>query len=203
MPDRREFLDVALLAGIGVACAAPARTAEALTAYAPRVLSARELATLMAVMARLIPADADSGGAVEAAAYVYVDQALSGYLAPHLPAYRSGLAALDAASGSAAGQDFAAAAASVQDALLRSMEAGALDVVRPDGGREFFALVRRHTIEGLLCDPMYGGNRNFLGWDLIGFHGVTLFYSVHAQAIGGQPAVPQRSIAAYGGHAEL
>ena len=38
----------------------------------------------------------------------------------------------------------------------------------------FFALVRTHTIQGTFCDPAYGGNANFVGWDLIGYPGVRL-----------------------------
>jgi gluconate 2-dehydrogenase gamma chain len=35
----------------------------------------------------------------------------------------------------------------------------------------FFNLVRAHTIQGTFCGPYYGGNANFVGWDLIGFPG--------------------------------
>jgi gluconate 2-dehydrogenase gamma chain len=203
MPDRREFLDTALLAGLGAVCAVPVRAAAISAGYQPRTLGASELATLIAVMARLIPADGEGGGAVEAGAHIYVDQALTGYLAPHRPSYRSGLEALEAASRIAGAEGFATASVATQDALLTRMEGGALDAALADGGREFFTLVRRHTLEGLLCDPMYGGNRNFLGWELIGFHGVMLFYSVQAQAIGGKHAAGHRSIASYGGHVEL
>ena len=44
-------------------------------------------------MARLIPADAESGGAAEAGAHVYLDRALAGFHARHLPTYRAALAA--------------------------------------------------------------------------------------------------------------
>jgi gluconate 2-dehydrogenase gamma chain len=40
-----------------------------------------------------------------------------------------------------------------------------------------FAAVREHTIEGMFCDPMYGGNRNFVGWRLVGFPGAQWGYS--------------------------
>ena len=38
----------------------------------------------------------------------------------------------------------------------------------------FFNLVRTHTIQGTFCDPYYGGNANFVGWDLIGYPGLRL-----------------------------
>ena len=40
-----------------------------------------------------------------------------------------------------------------------------------------FAAVREHTIEGMFCDPLYGGNRNFAGWRLVGFPGAQWGYS--------------------------
>jgi hypothetical protein len=35
----------------------------------------------------------------------------------------------------------------------------------------FFNLIRTHTIQGTFSDPFYGGNANFVGWDLIGYPG--------------------------------
>ena len=36
----------------------------------------------------------------------------------------------------------------------------------------FFALVRTHTLQGTFSDPYYGGNVNFVGWDMVGYPGV-------------------------------
>ena len=33
-------------------------------------------------------------------------------------------------------------------------------------------MVRTHTLQGTFGDPYYGGNANFVGWDLIGYPGV-------------------------------
>jgi hypothetical protein len=35
-------------------------------------------------------------------------------------------------------------------------------------------MVRGHTIEGTFCDPYYGGNADFVGWDLIGYPGLRM-----------------------------
>jgi len=37
---------------------------------------------------------------------------------------------------------------------------------------QFFTLVLNHTRQGTFGDPYYGGNANFVGWDLIGYPGV-------------------------------
>jgi Gluconate 2-dehydrogenase subunit 3 len=55
----------------------------------------------------------------------------------------------------------------------------------------FFALVRTHTIQGTFCDPAYGGNANFTGWDLIGYPGVRLAVTAEDQRMA-SPAKPMR-----------
>jgi len=32
-----------------------------------------------------------------------------------------------------------------------------------------FNTIRTHTIEGMFADPVYGGNKDFAGWRLVGF----------------------------------
>ena len=34
--------------------------------------------------------------------------------------------------------------------------------------------MRSHTIQGTFCDPYYGGNADFVGWDLLGYPGLRL-----------------------------
>ena len=36
---------------------------------------------------------------------------------------------------------------------------------------EFFDVMRSYTMEGMFADPIYGGNRDMVGWKLIGFPG--------------------------------
>jgi gluconate 2-dehydrogenase gamma chain len=35
--------------------------------------------------------------------------------------------------------------------------------------KPFFDLLRTHTVMGFFCDPSLGGNRDEVGWKLIGF----------------------------------
>src|SRR5215471_10356101 len=35
----------------------------------------------------------------------------------------------------------------------------------------FFQMLRTHTIEGMFCDPLHGGNVDMIGWQLIGYPG--------------------------------
>ena len=132
-------------------------------AQAP-VLSAAELATLAAVCARLIPTDEIGPGAAEARASTYIDRALGGWLASSREAYSAGLATIDAAARArSGGRRFVDLTPAEQDGVLSSIDE-----------TPFFALVRTHTIQGTFCDPVYGGNANFVGWDLLGYPGVRL-----------------------------
>jgi len=70
--------------------------------------------------------------------------------------YRAGIAMLDAM----AGGDFATATAERRDAIL------ATESVAP-----FRDLLFEHTIEGMYSLPVYGGNRNLLGWHSIDYRG--------------------------------
>ena len=145
-------------------------------------LSAAEAETLEALTARLIPSDANGPGALEAQAARYIDRALGGALASSHDAYRSGLAAIDGYARLSKGSPFAKLSAADQDAILRDMEANVASGFVPDAAT-FFNLVRAHTIQGTFCDPYYGGNENFVGWDLIGYPGVRLAVAPNEQRL--------------------
>jgi gluconate 2-dehydrogenase gamma chain len=172
---------------------APA-TPEALERYAPVALTSAELTTLKAAIARLIPRDDLGPGAVEAGVFVFIDRALAGDNAAALPLVQGGLAALDEAAGAGG---FAGLAAERQDDLLARAEAGRL-AGAPDG---FFAVLLEQTRRGMFGDPIHGGNRDFVGWDLIGYPGIKLVWTQAEQAIDAVVAPAHVSVARYGGTA--
>ncbi len=189
---RREWLaSVAAIAFTG--CAAPAPPSPL------RFFTPEEAATITAIADRLIPTDDLGPGAGEAGAATFIDRELAGpygtsrdlYMrppflpglpgqgpqSPATPAarYRAGLAALDAHCRAAfAGRGFADLAPLLQDRMLADLEGGR--ILRNDGGRAFFDLVLRDTIDGFFADPAYGGNRGMAGWRLIGFPGARYDY---------------------------
>jgi gluconate 2-dehydrogenase gamma chain len=136
-------------------------------------LTAAEADTLEAIVARLIPSDENGPGAAEARAAHYIDRALAGPLRSSRDAYAAGLAALDAYAQSKKGAVFARLSAADQDAVLTDLETNIATGFLPNPST-FFNLVRAHTIQGTFCDPYYGGNANFVGWDLIGFPGLRM-----------------------------
>jgi gluconate 2-dehydrogenase gamma chain len=164
--SRRELLKRMGLAGVAVfALPEPSRVLmfrQQMLAQLP-ALTASESATLSAMCARIIPTDENGPGAVEARAATYIERALGGWLASSRADYAQGLAAVDEAARAKAGRPFAELPPADQDAVLTSIE-----------DTPFFALVRTHTIQGTFCDPAYGGNAKFVGWDLIGYPGIRL-----------------------------
>jgi gluconate 2-dehydrogenase gamma chain len=136
-------------------------------------LTAAEADMLEAIVARLIPTDENGAGAAEARAAHYIDRALIGPLRSSREAYAAGLAALDAYAQSAKGAPFTKLSAKDQDAVLTDMEKNVANGFTPNASA-FFTLVRTHTIQGTFCDPYYGGNANFVGWDVIGYPGIRL-----------------------------
>jgi len=145
-----------------------------------QTLTPAEADLLDAVVARLIPSDELGPGAKEAGAVHYIDRALGGALASSRQAYTSGLAALDKYSQSSRGDAFARLSPIDQDSVLIDVETGAATGFTGSSA-VFFNMVLNHTQQGTFGDPYYGGNANFVGWDLIGYPGVRTMVSAADQ----------------------
>jgi gluconate 2-dehydrogenase gamma chain len=178
-----------ILKRVGVASAVAAVPIDAI-AQATRepfeTLTAAEGATLEAIVARLIPTDANGPGATEARAARYIDRALGGFLNSFLVAYRTGLAGVESYARTAKGASFTQLSAQDQDAVLTDMESNAAKGF--PAAALFFNLVLSHTLQGTFCDPFYGGNANFVGWDLLGYPGIRLTASANDQRMDVSPA---------------
>lgn len=145
-----------------------------------RFFSVAEARVIAAACARIFPTDATGPGANEAGVVIYIDRQLAGpyghdkyryakgpfvesvpehgYQGKESPReiYRAGLETL---------AGFADLTPEQQDEKLRSIE-----------DTTFFHMLRSHTIEGMFCDPMHGGNAGLIGWQLIGFPGPQMSY---------------------------
>lgn len=141
-------------------------------------LTPTERRTLDAVVERIFPASVRTAGAAAIGVGAYIDGALAGPYGHHLPEYRTLLAAISAAVGDFAGLDDAA-----QDAVVAAIEEGSLPGLPHSPDRSIFDLLWRHVREGLFCDPVYGGNRDFAGWRAIGFPGAQYGYRADEQAL--------------------
>jgi gluconate 2-dehydrogenase gamma chain len=128
-----------------------------------------------AVTARIIPSD-DAPGAHEAGVVYFIDRALTTFAVDDQKTYREGLPSLQARVRELfpAVEKFSRATPEQQDQVLHSLDnntGGGRRMYRANANASpFFETIRTHTIIGFLVDPDSGraGNRNGVGWKLIG-----------------------------------
>jgi gluconate 2-dehydrogenase gamma chain len=116
--------------------------------------------------------------------------------------YRAGVRELDSRSRHRFRRDFVALAPDEQDAVLRAVEARetwpdsalspayavgspasagpALQQTSTEVDLDFLPLLVVHTRQGFYADPTYGGNRDRIGWEVIGFPGPASLAEVHS-----------------------
>ena len=138
-------------------------------------LSADEAELLGAIADHLIPDDEHGPGAVAAGAVVYIDRALGGALSGSRDPYHGGLAAFERYCRSSRGAPFRELSQVDQISALIDVETGSATGANSGfsgSSGAFFGMVRSHVLQGTFGDPYYGGNRNFIGWDLIKYPGV-------------------------------
>ena len=68
---------------------------------------------------------------------------------------------------------------------------------RESAPQAFFNLLLAHTIAGFFADPVYGGNRDMVGWKLIGFPGAQMSYASQISNFGVPFTGPYKSLADY------
>ena len=72
------------------------------------------------------------------------------------------------------------------------MAAGKATEFPPEvSGQAMFRTLRTHTAEGMFSDPAYGGNRNMVGWKLVGYPGAQRAYQVYEFQREGTDRPPQ------------
>lgn len=140
-----------------------------------RFFTESEALIVASAAARILPTDDSGVGAREAGVSIYIDRELAspwggdryrytqppfedaspefGYQGKATPReiYREGLGNL---------KGFDRLTPQEQDHALEQIET-----------TRFFSLLRQHTIQGMFCDPMHGGNIDMVGWQLVGFPG--------------------------------
>jgi len=204
-----------------------------------------------AAAGRIIPADDNGPGAIEAGVVYFIDRQLSSLegfggqrytLGPFVQGgptqgdqsamsmqdrYRLGIEGMDAYARQQFGKGFASLTTDQQDQVLTDMEAGKPDtfdgasiqtvtttpaVTGPEqstrhpsdanltmGSKAFFDLLRLHVIAGFFADPVHGGNRDMIGWKLIGFPGAQMSYRQQITQYGQPWTGGYKSLAEYQG----
>lgn len=122
-------------------------------------ISTQQARTFAAVVDQIIPPD-ESPGASDAGVVYFIDNVLGGFMAEAEGMLKEGLEDLDreAAALSPAKVDFASLPFDQQTELLRKIES-----------TEFFSTMIFLTHCGMFAIPSWGGNRDLIGWSLVGF----------------------------------
>lgn len=223
-PQRRNFLRkavgaapaVALLAGAGGGLAMAVSKDQ--PAYKPRFFDANEWATLSALVDRLIPADGEGPGALEAGTHEFIDLQMNTPYAygalwymqgPFVPSieqfgyqfhmaprelYKSALAGVNAAVNKQSGKPFVQLNAAERDAVITQLQKGTLDIGEVPS-KVFFNQLLQNTREGYFCDPVHGGNKDMLAWKMVGFPGARADYMDWVEQYGKKYPLPPVSIA--------
>lgn len=176
-------------------------------------LNVEERAFVETATERLIPDEEDGLGARGAAIAVFIDRQLAGpygraerwYMqgpwATGIPEqgyqlkltpgelYQEAVREVNAWCQKNHGNAFAGLAGAEQDEVLHGLESGEIELANVPA-KVFFTMLWNNTVEGFLADPMYGGNRNFAGWNLIGFPGPRYNYSTEIEQYGKPYTLP-------------
>jgi gluconate 2-dehydrogenase gamma chain len=124
-----------------------------------QTLTSAEAVEIDAITSQIVPSS-DGPGAHEAGVVYFIDRALSTFDAGLRESYRAGIAGVQQKR-----KQMFPGSASI--ATLSSDQK--IQLIHGIETTEFFELLRTHTLYGFLGNPSYGGNRDHVGWKLIGF----------------------------------
>lgn len=155
-----------------------------------------EQAFVEALVNHMCPADKLTPNGVELGLHIYIDRALAGnwgqgdrlylqgpfrqgspnqgYQLGLTPAalFRAGSEGLAAHVQAVHGKSFDMLAPAFREALLKDLQAGKIELPNGVPAATYFAQLLQLFYEGMFADPIYGGNRDKMGWKLIGYPGV-------------------------------
>ena len=149
------------------------RSAQSATPSKFEFFSPEQATEIDAISSRIIPTD-DMPGAREAGVVYFIDRALTTFAIEDRKIYKAGLPELQAKVRELfpAVEKFSSATPEQQDEVLLSLDQHPFASPRPfrprPDAQTFFETLRQHTIAGFLIDPDAGGNRDGVGWKVIG-----------------------------------
>lgn len=169
--NRRMFLRAAAAAGAAWALADLAHVEDALAWAAQQVASVKndrqrfnaltpdQAEVIVALTSRILPSVDGRPGARDAGVVYFIDRSLSTFNAAQKMLYADGVKDLNSRTAQhwAVATSFAALADVQQDELLHDIEK-----------TPFFTAVRFDTVAGMFALPTWGGNRDYMGWHMLG-----------------------------------
>lgn len=161
-----------------------------------RCLAESEVRCLNALVEDIIPSSEGSPGAREAGVADFIEHALAGTDARFRHQYSEGLAGIDQYCQATYERKYADLAESERFEVLSRLSMGSNPMYFADPwAQTFFSTLWTHTIEGFLCDPSHGGNRDLVGWRTVGFPGPYYGFTKSDQTYGGQVPLAIQTLA--------
>jgi gluconate 2-dehydrogenase gamma chain len=174
-------------------------------------LNLDEAAFIEALVDHMVPADDLTPKGTDVGINIYIDRALAGawgkgdrlymqgpwkkgapsqgYQLPLTPAqlYRAGIDATNAHCRKTYGKTFDRLDEAQREEVLVGLSTAKINFDSGLPVRVFWTALYQTVIEGMFSDPIYGGNRNKVGWQLIGFPGAIAVHRDHVEQYRGKP----------------
>lgn len=199
-PSRRKFIQTSVATSsiclIPVVALGKGNETTSNSHYSPQYFTDAEWAFINAITDRLIPEDELGGGALAAGVPEFIDRQMLtefgtgdlfymqgpfhidslptlGYQEQYPPneLYRHAISQIEQFLMQRYQQTFSQLDEKTQIAVMEDLEAGKVPLEGISSSTTFFNLLWKNTQEGFLSDPKYGGNKNMIGWKLLGFPG--------------------------------
>jgi gluconate 2-dehydrogenase gamma chain len=134
-----------------------------------RFFTEEEADAVYAICEQIIPTDQDPGAAY-AGVPNFIDKQLAGPYRRFQTAYRNGLRGIQETSRAMFHGRFESLAWEKQTEVLKSLEAGKAESAawKSQNPREFFELIRDHTMQGFYGSPRHGGNYDYVSYRMLG-----------------------------------
>jgi len=176
---RRSFLQMTAIGAGGIVLLSQCKN---LNYVSPWVFFTDEEASLVeAISEQIIPSD-EWPGAKDAGVARFIDKQLAGPYIRFQEKYAKGLASMKASTLLIHNVSFEKLSWEEQTILLKNMESGKLAEIcnDPSGSvgaekiwesgddKQFFNLIRDHTMQGFYGSPRHGGNKNYISYKMVG-----------------------------------
>jgi gluconate 2-dehydrogenase gamma chain len=163
--SRRRFITLSIL-GTGGMCLLSRCANPPLSRW--RYLTEKESALLDAIVEQMIPTDEWPGGR-EAGVTNFIDTQLVGPYSRYQEIYRKGFQAIQETCGTKFGKGFEELSWEDQTLFLKKMEAGKMEGNAWEKGfdKQFFGLLRNHSMQGFYGSPRHGGNKNNVSYKML------------------------------------
>ena len=162
---RRRFITLSVL-GAGGMCLLSRCVNPPLSRW--RFITEQESKLLDALVEQIIPTD-EWQGARDAGVANFIDKQLDGPYTRYQETYRKGLKAIQESCTVKFQKRFEELLWTEQTSFLETMEAGKMKGPNWENGfdRQFFGLIRNHSMQGYYGSPRHGGNKNNISYKML------------------------------------